>query len=180
MEYDFSKLNDREFEALGASIIENILTKRVEIFKSGRDGGVDGRFWIGKKKEGIIQCKHYIATPYTTLISKLKSEELAKVKNLKPAKYIFITSKKLSRQNKQEIKAIFHPFILSEADIYGYEDLNAFLSKKENQDIVERNYKLWITSTTVLDLIYNNAIKGRSESTIREIEENAYKYAIST
>lgn len=179
MEYDFAKLNDREFEALGASIIENILIKSVEIFKSGRDGGVDGRFWIGKTKEGIIQCKHYIATPYTTLISKLKSEELAKVKKLKPARYIFITSKKLSRKNKQEIKTIFHPFILSEADIYGYEDLNVFLSKKENQDIVERNYKLWITSTSVLDLIYNNAIKGRSESTIREIEENAYKYAIT-
>lgn len=54
MEYDFSKLNDREFEVLGASILENILTKRVEIFKSGRDGGVDGRFWIGKKKR-----RHY-------------------------------------------------------------------------------------------------------------------------
>lgn len=179
MEYDFSKLNDREFEALGASIIEKTLNKRVEIFKSGRDGGVDGRFWIGKSKEGVIQCKHYISTPYTTLISKLKSEELAKVKKLKPTKYIFITSKKLSRLNKQEIKTIFHPFIISEADIYGYEDLNDFLSKKENQDIVERNYKLWITSTSVLDLIYNNAIKGRSESTIREIEENAYKYAIT-
>jgi hypothetical protein len=179
MEYNFSNLNDREFETLGASIIEKKLTKRVEIFKSGRDGGVDGRFWIGKTKEGIIQCKHYISTPYTTLISKLKSEELAKVKKLKPAKYIFITSKKLSRQNKQEIKTVFHPFILNEADIYGNEDLNAFLSKKENQDIVERNYKLWITSTSVLDLIYNNAIKGRSESTIREIEENAYKYAIT-
>lgn len=136
-------------------------------------------FGLVKKKEGIIQCKHYISTPYTTLISKLKSEELVKVKKLKPSKYIFVTSKKLSRQNKQEIKAIFHPFILSEADIYGYEDLNDFLSKKENQDIVERNYKLWITSTSVLDLIYNNAIKGRSESTIREIEENAYKYAIT-
>lgn len=179
MEYDFSKLNDREFEALGASIIEKILTKRVEIFKSGRDGGVDGRFWIGKSKEGIIQCKHYIETSYAKLISKLKSEELAKVQKLNPAKYIFITSKKLSRQNKQEIKKIFQPFIHSEADIYGNEDLNTFLSKKENQDIVERNFKLWITSTFVLDLIYNNAIKGRSESTIQEIEENTYKYAIT-
>ena len=61
MEYNFSNLNDREFETLGASIIEKKLTKRVEIFKSGRDGGVDGRFWIGKTKEGIIQCKHYIS-----------------------------------------------------------------------------------------------------------------------
>ncbi|WP_164467959.1 restriction endonuclease [Epilithonimonas vandammei] len=49
MEYDFSKLNDREFENLAASIIEKELKNRVEIFKSGRDGGVDGRFWIGEK-----------------------------------------------------------------------------------------------------------------------------------
>lgn len=179
MEYDYSKLNDREFEALGASIIEKKLNKTVETFKAGRDEGVDGRFWIGNQKEGIIQCKHYIETPYTTLVSKLKKEELKKVQKLNPSKYIFITSKSLSRINKQEIKTIFHPFIKQENDILGKEDLNDFLSKKDNQDIVERNYKLWISSTSVLDLIYNNAIKGRSESTIREIKENSFKYAFT-
>lgn len=178
MEYDFSKLNDREFEALGASVIGKILNKRIETFKSGRDGGVDGRFWIGNK-EGIIQCKHYFETPYKQLISKLKLEELTKVKNLNPEKYIFITSKKLSRLNKQEIKTIFSPFIKREDDIFGKEDLNDFLSKKENQDVVEQNFKLWVTSTSVLDLIFNNAIKGRSESTICEIEENSHKYAVT-
>lgn len=179
MEYDFSKLNDREFETLGASIVEKLLKKRVEKFKAGRDGGVDGRFWIGKNKEGIIQCKHYVETPYNTLISKLKSEEVNKVKKLNPTRYIFITSKKLSRLNKEEIKTIFHPFIEREDDVFGYEDLNDFLSKKKNQDVVEQNLKLWITSTVVLDIIYNNAIKGRSESTIREIQENTYKYAVT-
>lgn len=179
MDYNFAKLNDREFEALGASIVEKILNTNVETFKAGKDEGVDGRFWIGKNKEGIIQCKHYIETPYNKLISKLKSEELEKVKKLKPEKYIFITSQKLSRANKTEIKKIFDPFIVKEDDIFGYEDLNKFLLKKENQDVVEQNLKLWITSATVLDLIFNNAIKGRSESTIRELEENALKYAVT-
>ncbi|HIB8182134.1 TPA: restriction endonuclease [Elizabethkingia anophelis] len=179
MEYDFSKLNDREFEILAASVIEKELNDRVEIFKSGRDGGVDGRFWIGDKNEGIIQCKHYLDTPYPQLISKLKTEELAKVKKLNPSKYIFVTSKKLSRINKKEIKEIFQPYILKEGDIWGLEDLNTFLSKKENQDIVERNYKLWITSTNVLDILYNNAIKGRSQITIREIEEKGHRYVVT-
>ena len=179
MEFDFSKLNDREFEALSASIIERILFKRVEIFKAGRDGGVDGRFWIGKDNEGIIQCKHYFETPYKNLISKLKSEEFQKVQKLNPSQYIFVTSKNLSKANKEEIQEIFDPFILREDDIYGREDLNRFLSKRENQDIVEQNFKLWITSTSILDSIYNNAIKGRSESTIREIKESNYKYAIT-
>lgn len=179
MEFDLSKLNDREFETLAASVIEKELNSRVETFKSGRDGGVDGRFWIGDKREGIIQCKHYIETPYTQLISKLNSEELDKVKKLNPSKYIFVTSKKLSRNNKQEILNIFLPYIQTEKDIWGQEDLNTFLSKKENQDIVERNYKLWITSTSVLDILYNNAIKGRSQSTIRDIEEKAYRYVVT-
>lgn len=176
MDYDFSKLNDREFEALGASIIGKILNKTVEIFKAGRDLGVDGRFWIGADKEGIIQCKHYSETPYTTLISKLKLEEVEKVKKLNPKRYIFITSQKLSRINKKEIKKIFGDFIKKEDDVFGYEDLNKFLLKKENQDIVEQNLKLWITSATVLDIIYNNAIKGRSESLLKDLHEKAYKY----
>ncbi|PWN70046.1 hypothetical protein C1631_008585 [Chryseobacterium phosphatilyticum] len=179
MEYDFSKLNDREFEILAASVIGKELNKKVEIFKSGKDGGVDGRFWIGESNEGIIQCKHYLETSYPQLISKLKTEELDKVKKLNPSKYIFVTSKKLSRINKQEIKEIFKPYIHTEEDIWGIEDLNIFLSKRENQDIVERNYKLWITSTIILDLLYNNAIKGRSQVTIREIEEKAYRYVLT-
>ncbi len=176
MDYDFSKLNDREFEALGASIMAKILGKNVEIFKAGKDLGVDGRFWIGEDKEGIIQCKHYAGTPYRTLISKLKSEEVAKVDKLKPAKYIFITSQKLTRVNKKEIKNIFRPYIRREDDVIDYEYLNVFLLKKENQDIVEQNLKLWITSASVLDIIYNNAIKGRSESLLKDLHEKAYKY----
>lgn len=160
MDYDFSKLNDREFEALGASIIEKILNTRVETFKAGKDGGVDGRFWISSNKEGIIQCKQYAGTPYKTLISKIKSEEVEKVRNLKPERYIFITSQKLSRPNKKEIKGLFYPFIKRQNDIFGYEDLNDFLLKRENQEIVEQNLKLWITSASVLDIIYNNAIKA--------------------
>lgn len=180
MEYDFSKLNDREFETLAASVIEKEVGKKVEIFKAGKDGGVDGRFWIGEANEGIIQCRHYIETPYPKLISKLRTAELAKVKKLNPGRYIFVTSKKLSRTNKQEIKEIFHPYILTEEDIWGIEDLNFFLDKKENQDIVERNYKLWVTSTSVLDFLYNNAIKGRSQSTIEEIKEKTHKYVMTT
>lgn len=181
MGYDYSKLNDRDFEALGASIIAKLLGKRVEIFKSGRDGGVDGRFWIGGKteKEGIIQCKHYIDTPYSVLIKKLKAEEAPKVNKLKPGRYIFITSQKLSRANKAEMKDIFQPYIHREDDIFGKEDMDVYLLKKENQDIVEQHYKLWITSSSVLDVVYSNAIKGRSESTLKDINANTHKYAVT-
>jgi len=126
MEYFLSKLNDREFESLSADIISADLNLNVEKFKSGRDGGVDGRFWLGNK-EGILQCKHYWKTGYQGLISKLKKEELIKVKKLNPARYIFFTSVPLSRKNKKEIFQIFSPFIISESDIWGEDDINSFL-----------------------------------------------------
>lgn len=178
MEYFLSKLNDREFESLSADIISTHLNLNVEKFKSGRDGGVDGRFWIGNK-EGIIQCKHYWKTGYRGLINKLKSEEVDKVKKLNPTKYIFFTSVPLSRKNKKEIFKIFSPHIKSESDIWGEDDINDFLSRQENQNIVEKNYKLWITSTQVLDILLHNAIKGRSESTIKEIESHNERYVIT-
>jgi hypothetical protein len=178
MEYTFSKLNDREFESLIQDVISKQLKLNIEKFKSGKDGGVDGRFWIGKR-EGILQCKHYWKTGYKGLIHKLKSEEVDKVKKLNPDRYLFITSVPLSRKNKKEIFNIFSPYIKSEIDIWGEDDLNTFLSKKENQDVVEKNYKLWITSSQILDILFNNAIKGRSEATLKEIESNNEKYIIT-
>ncbi|MGV3598089.1 MAG: hypothetical protein ACO1PI_09485 [Bacteroidota bacterium] len=77
------------------------------------------------------------------------------------------------------LKELFKPFKVRESDIWGNEDLNDFLEKIENREIVEQHYKLWITSTSVLEIIFNNAIKGRSKYTINEIKENSYKYALT-
>lgn len=178
MGYDFSKLNDREFEVLGASIIKKTLNKRIEVFKAGKDGGVDGRFWIGDK-EGVIQCKHWVKTPYKKLISKLEKEEKKKVQILKPKRYIFITSQELSRDNKQEIKTLFSPYIKREDDIWGQNELDEFLQEKENLDVVEQHYKLWITSTNVLSTLLNSSITGRSKSTLEDIQKYTSKYAIT-
>jgi len=178
MEYFLSKLNDREFESLSGDIISKHLKLNVEKFKVGKDGGVDGRFWI-RKNEGILQCKHYWKTGYQGLKSKLKNEEVNKVKKLNPNRYIFLTSVPLSRNNKKEIFNLFSPFIISQSDIWGAEDINDFLSNKENQDVVEKNYKLWITSTLIIEVLFNNAIKGRSEGTIKEIESHNERYVFT-
>ena len=178
MEYSLSKLNHREFESLVRDIISKHLELNVEKFKSGKDGGVDGRFWIGEK-EGILQCKHYWKTGYHGLINKLKNEEVDKVRKLNPKRYLFITSVPLSRINKKEIYNIFFPYIHSQGEIWGEDDLNTFLSKRENQDVVEKNYKLWITSAQILDILFNNAIKGRSENTLKEIGSHNEKYIIT-
>jgi nucleoside-triphosphatase THEP1 len=181
-DYDFSVLNDKEFENLTIDLISRDRGKRFERFKAGRDGGIDGRYYGEDGKQEILQCKHYLKTGYSGLISSLKKKnngknEADKVKLLDPKKYIFVTSLPLSASNKKEIKEIFKPYIKKDSDIYGQEDLNDLL--KDNSDIEENHYKLWISSTTVLQRIFNNAIKGRSEFLIEEIKEKIKYYVIT-
>lgn len=181
-DYDFSTLNDKEFENLVVDLISRDRNKRFERFKAGRDGGIDGRYYEEDGKEEIIQCKHYLKTGYSGLISSLKKKnngknEVDKVKILNPKKYIFITSLPLSVLNKEAIKELFEPYIKRDSDIYGQEDLNDLL--KINSDIEENHYKLWISSTTVLQRIFNNAIKGRSEFLLDEIKDKIKYYVLT-
>src|SRR5699024_4095895 len=103
-----------------------------------------------------------------------KEEEIDKVNSLSPERYIFATSLPLSRENKKEIREIFSPYIKRDDDIFGQEDLNDILSS--NPKIEEKYFKLWITSTTVINRILNNAIKGRKQHELRRIQEYSHRY----
>jgi len=176
-DYDFSSLNDKEFESLSTDILSAHYNTRIERFKGGKDGGVDGRFFSSNNKEAIVQCKHWLKSGLPKLLLSLEKSEASKVEKLNPSKYIFVTSLELSRVNKAKIKSVFYPYIKSEQDIWGKEDLNDVLAKHSN--IENKHYKLWITSTAVLNRIFNSAIVGRSQSKIQEIAENSPKYVIT-
>jgi len=103
MSYDFSQLNDKEFEILSVDLLSIVFGKRIERFKPGKDAGVDGRFFADTNKEIILQSKHYLKSGYKKLISSIE-KEIIKIRKLKPDKYIFVTSLPLSRNNKKEIK----------------------------------------------------------------------------
>lgn len=176
-DYDFSTLNDKDFEELVVDLLSAEFGNRIERFKSGKDGGVDGRFFSIDGKEEIIQCKHWIKSGISALIQSLSKTELAKVHKLKPQKYFLITSLSLSRDNKITIKNIFKDYIKIDNQILGKEDLNDLLKKHSN---VERNhYKLWISSTTVLETIFHADIIGTSRYKLDEINSKSIKYVIT-
>lgn len=182
IDYDFSTLNDKEFENLSISLISKDKDKRFERFKAGKDGGIDGRFYYDNGSQEIIQCKHYLKTGFSGLISSLNKKnnginEIDKVKKLNPIKYIFVTSLPLNAENKKTIKDLFNPYIKNDNDIYGQEDLNQILGN--HPDIEKRHYKLWLSSTVVLDRIINNAIESRSEFLLEDIKEKSKYYAIT-
>lgn len=183
IDYDFSTLNDKEFENLSIDLISKDKSKRFERFKVGKDGGIDGRYYRDDGKEEIIQCKHYLKTGFDGLITSLKKKsdkginEIEKIKKLNPIKYIFVTSIALSAENKKSIKALFDPYIKNYNDIYGQEDLNVILGN--NSDIEKRYYKLWLSSTVVLDRLLNNAIESRSEFLLEDIKEKSKYYVVT-
>lgn len=176
-DYDFSSLNDKEFELLSTDILSSHFDLHIERFKSGKDGGVDGRFFKSPDKEVIVQCKHWIKSGLPALMRSIENTEVEKVRKLNPSRYLFVTSLELSRANKINIKNIFSPYILSDDDIFGNEDLNDFLARFP--DIEKKHYKLWITSTNVLQTILNAAIVGRSRFKLEEIIEESNRYVVT-
>jgi len=162
MSYDFSTLDDKEFEVFCRDILNASLKLKLQAFKSGKDKGIDLRYSSAKtSNEIIVQAKHYKVLNVKNLISDLKKKELPKVKLLKPSRYLIVTSLSLSAPDKDKIVESLMPFIKSANDVIGREDLNYFLSK--HPDIERKWYKLWLTSTTVLQTILNNSVIGRSE-----------------
>ncbi len=89
IDYDFSTLNDKEFENLSIDLISKDKDKRFERFKAGKDGGIDGRFYHNNGSQEVVQCKHY--SNFKSLTQTLKKEAF-KVKKLNPTRYIIVVS----------------------------------------------------------------------------------------
>lgn len=173
-DYDFSTLNDKEFETLCADLMSSVHGHRFERFKPGKDAGVDGRYFKTDGSEVILQCKHWQTTPLERLVSHLEKVERSKIEKLKPARYILAISHQLSRTDKVKIHGILSPFVLRDDDILGREDLNDILARDSR--IERRHYKLWIRSTSVLKHMLNKAVYDRSAYSLEEIVRDAKFY----
>jgi adenylate kinase family enzyme len=169
--YDLRVLDDKEFEALSVDLLGVLQGCRIERFKPGKDAGVDGRWFISKDQEAVIQCKHWMRTGYGRLLKHLSNHEKQKLDKLKPHRYILVTSVELSRKNKRQISTVLAPYVQSDSDVFGREDLDDLLAR--NPDVEKRHYKLWLSSAAILTYIINNAVYGRSGFDTSEIREKA-------
>lgn len=172
--YDFSTINDKEFEELVNDVIEKRDGQFVESYKQGRDQGIDGRSIDNNGDVTIIQSKHWIKSGITSLIKELKKTEVDKVTKLNPTRYILATSLELSHKNKLDIKLAFTPYIKDIKDILGNEDINSLLSQHE--DIELKYYNLWINSTNVISRMFNNATHVRSKYKLEDIVSRSRFY----
>lgn len=178
MSYDFSTLNDKDLEELALDLLNTELNLGLQSFKVGKDGGVDLRYSSPENNnEIIVQVKHYLKTGESKLIKNFKETELPKVKNLKPQRYIIVTSIGLSAVQKDDLKKTFEPYIQTSNDIFGKENLNALIRK--HKEVEKKHFKLWFSSSEVLTNILKNAIEGRSKSYLDQISKKIQLYVLT-
>lgn len=173
-DYDFKILQPSEFECLSRDLIQARDGVFIESFTAGKDGGIDFRYAQSKDKTAVIQVKRYAT--YSTLLSELK-KEVKKIQKLKVQRYYISTSVGLIPKNKTEIQSLFGSDILDTADILGKDDLNNLLGL--HPEIEKKYYKLWLSSTTVLESILHKRIQNWAAFEMDKIKNDIHQYVIN-
>jgi hypothetical protein len=184
---ELTRLSDYDFELLARDLLSAELGLRLESFARGRDRGIDLRYLAPpdparplfspgtpQPPEIVVQCKHYAKTGYAGLKSKLQTKEKKKVASLSPRRYILVTSVDLTPANKTELRGILSPYVLTESDVYGASDIDALL--KRHSGVEKNHFKLWLTSSEVLDRFLHSEIYRHTEHVLQNIERNAVRY----
>lgn len=172
--YDFKSLSPWEFEQLSRDLLRANLGLDFELFKSGRDQGIDLRYSPTKGNDVIAQCKHYANSNYSNLKANLKYSEIRKIKKLSPHRYILITSLGLTTENKEDISKILGSYLLSFSDIITKETLNGWLG--DHPSIEKTHIKLWATTTAVMEKIIHSGIFNYTITQIDFLKEKLSYY----
>lgn len=187
--YNFDVLDDYEFETLCRDLLNEeqmidiktnhgLRTKdegnyilNFTSFKKGKDGGVD--LYFDNENITVIGQVKQASNGFNALMGSLRQKkngknEVDKVRELNPSKYIFMTSAPLSLKNKKALQEFFAPFIIKDSDIYGKEDLERLLGRFQN---IERMYvKLYFDNPAVLQRLLTVGTLSGSDFTLRAIQ----------
>jgi hypothetical protein len=159
--YDFSSLSSQDLEDLARDLLQAEWNVALEAFKSGRDKGIDLRYAPAHGDATVIQCKHYARSGFNKLLTHLRTSERDKIKRLRPRRYVVVTSVELTPANKDVIIEALEPFVLNPSDVIGANDLDGLLSR--HPSIERANFKLWLTSSSVIERVVHNAEICRTE-----------------
>lgn len=170
--YDFRTLSPIDFELLVRDLLQAELSITMESFGPGKDGGIDFRFAIADQ-DVVVQAKHYVeGGPRSLLRAAMKEDR--KVLKLAPSRYIFVTSMSLTPELKRKIIQAMPSTPVSAGDIIGREDLNNFLG--HHPHVLRQHFKLWLTSTAVLERILHSAVYNRTDAELDRIKQLVPKF----
>ncbi len=152
-DYDFHTLSYVDFQVLTRDLLQEALGVRFQAFKAGKDQGIDLLHEVGRGRRIVVQCKHFGGSTFRSLLTSLK-KELPELNRINPTRYILSVSLPLSLKNKEAVIELLNPFIKSSQDIFGRDELNGLLAQYPK--VEESHFKLWISSTTVLNQIIHS------------------------
>ncbi|PRS73294.1 AAA family ATPase [Bacillus sp. LNXM65] len=175
--FDFTNLSDVEFEKLCADILSRKLGVKLQYFSAGRDGGIDLTDDAAHKNI-IVQVKHYAKSSFSSLLTSLR-KEVDKVNELNPNQYYICVSQQLTAANIKVIYELFKNYMDNSSNIITKSVLVEFLEEESNQDILRKNFKLWLLADKLLKDIFNNKVFIDSEVLLEDINED-FKYFVQT
>lgn len=175
--YNYWNLDDNEFEDLCKDVLGRMLSKNLRMFARGRDGGIDLTDNVVKPNI-IVQVKHYIRSKYSDLYSQLK-KEIPKVEHWNPKEYYVCCGMELTAANIKGIYSLFSDYMKSDDNIITLKEIDEFLQKEENEDIVRKHYKLWLYASNILNEVLNQNIFIDCETLLSDIEEES-RYFVQT
>jgi hypothetical protein len=176
-QYNFDGLSSYDFEILVRDLLQAELGIRLEVYKPGRDTGIDIRGYTGEphiNNQLIVQCKHFSGSRLADLLREMRVNELVKIQRLSPNRYILVTSLPLSPEDKDKILSILRPYSKSSSDILGREDINNLLGRWP--EVEQQNFKLWLTSSAVLQRITHSKTFVLSEIDLDRIRRTLMLY----
>lgn len=164
--YDFHELLEPlEFEKLVCDVVQVREGLFVEMYREGRDLGIDGSY-INHGKKTIIQVKR--CKDFNQLFYKLKNSELPKVRKLKPDRYILGVSFDFQPGQKEQIIESFKKYIKNNNDILSRTDINRLLEEPNYHWVESAHPKLWLPSINVFEKLL---LKSIHRSLYRESAE---------
>jgi len=175
MTYDFTTLSPDDFEALVADLLSQELGGRLESFKPGKDGGIDLRNSRVSGSGAIVQCKRYAPHKINELLRSMASES-NKLQALRPSRYVLATSVDLSPGNKADLVRCLSPWCKSTGDIYGASELNGLL--RDHPEVERAHFKLWISSTAILERILHARIFNFTDATLEGTKEQMSRLVV--
>lgn len=169
--YSFELLTWFDFENLSRDVVQTREGIGLESFAEGKDGGIDFRRIFDKHSKLVVQSKHY--KDFSTCMRELK-KEVAKVKKLNPSRYILVLSIDATPLQKDKIIELFKPYIKNTRDVILRGDIEDLIDN--NVDLLKRNYKLWFTSASVLEILNGKKVSKRSQHLKKQISDKAKFY----
>lgn len=166
---NYANLSDVEFEYLCQDIMQKKLNTSLRRFAKGKDGGIDLTDDVSQLNI-IVQVKHYNFSSIATLIGSLKKEK-KKLEAHRPKEYFICCSKTLTPENIKELFTYFSEYMSSDKNILTLYEIDNFLQLPENQDVLNKHYKLWIDSVGVLQQAQNADIFIDCEVLLSNIEK---------